>query len=703
MDSTEQEKLVLDRRKMLKVSAAAGALYWLGPKLMFGGRVVGEAAADTLSADSIKQYVAPLVIPPVMPPTDPNMVVPGGKNVAYYEISVRQFEQQILPGPDDDPQDPEDIKPKTTVWSYCSETNPVATLNYPAFTMETTFNKPVRVKWINGLVDANNKYLSHLLPVDPTLHWANPPQGTNPSANGTGPKDSRPIFPSTPKKYKGPVPIVTHVHGQEAVGEESDGYPEAWFLPDANNIPAGYATEGTFYPTFKAQAEAKYAGVAWGAGYAVFQYPNDQRAGTIWYHDHTLGMTRLNVYAGPAGFWLVSGGPGDGNVKGYRRPQLGDPPGVVYTEIPIVIQDRTFIENGALFYPESRVYFDNPGDSDLLSPDPYIPATDISPIWNPEFFGDVMVVNGKSWPYLEVEPRRYRFRCLNGCDSRFLILQLVKGDVSSDTKVKMSVIGNDGGLLPEPVTVDQLPIGLAERYDVIIDFTGYKADDTFTWKNLGPDAPHGGGEPGVHFDPANPATTGQVMQFRVVALTAKDQSKPVSKLNLPPIKHLTGNTPRRVALLEEMSAYYDDAPAEALLGVVTGDPFTNAGSATKMHWMDPITENPTVGNTEVWEIYNLTADVHPIHIHENFFEIIDRHDLLPEKNGGSITNIRVMPGTAQPPQPFELGFKDTVNAFPDQVTRVRLKFKSVGRFVWHCHIVSHEDNEMMRPYEVKPA
>ena len=185
--------------------------------------------------------------------------------------------------------------PATTVWSYGSTTDP-GTFNYPAFTLEATRGVPVTVTWRNELVDAVGNFLPHLLPVDPTLHWANPPGGE------TG-RDSRPTFATTPGPYTGPVPIVTHVHGMEGVPDWSDGYAEAWFLPAANNIPAGYATEGTWYDFFNQKANGGIA--AWAPGTAKFTYPNSQRASTVWYHDHTLGMTRLNVYAGPAGFYII--------------------------------------------------------------------------------------------------------------------------------------------------------------------------------------------------------------------------------------------------------------------------------------------------------------------------------------------------------------------------------------------------------------
>ena len=209
------------------------------------------------------------------------------------------------------------------------------TFNYPAFTIEAQWNRRVSVEWRNELVDANGNYLPHLLPVDQTLHWANPPGGNKG-------RDRRPQFTETPGTYEGPVPIVTHVHGAHTA-EDSDGYPEAWYLPNAVNIPKGYAETGTFYDYFNKKYMRK-----WDPGTATFDYPNDQRATTLWYHDHTLGMTRLNVYAGPAGFYLIRGGDDDvvmedtGSdevpaVMPGPAPGVGDDPLGTYYEIPIVI------------------------------------------------------------------------------------------------------------------------------------------------------------------------------------------------------------------------------------------------------------------------------------------------------------------------------------------------------------------------------
>jgi FtsP/CotA-like multicopper oxidase with cupredoxin domain len=570
--------------------------------------------------------------------------------------------------------------------------------NAPSLTIEASWNRPVRVKWINGLVDANGNFLPHLLPVDPTLHWANPP-------GGVAERDMRPTFESTPGPYTGPVPIVTHVHGAVGVGDESDGYAEAWYLPAAFDIPAGHATEGTWYDFFRDKALTTY-GVAWGPGFATFQYPNENRASTIWYHDHALGMTRLNVYAGPAGFYIVRGGPyGDDAVVDTRfgtpavlpgpAPKENDrfPPNKTYYEIPIAIQDRSFNNDGSLFYPDTRELFDEIAG-------PYIPDTDVSPIWNPEFFGDTIMVNGNTWPFHTVERRRYRLRFLNGCQSRFLIL-----DWNAIPGVEVWAIGNEGGFLAAPVNLtadhgNRLLMGLAERADLIVDFTNVPLGN-YVLGNVGPDEPFGGGVPGVDFPIADPASTGQVMEFRVVPAVAPDPTTPPMFLQLPAITPLPPATVTRpLALLEEMSAFFDDAPVEARLGTVAGDPNVGPGAWTSLRWMDPVTENPALGATEVWELYNATADAHPMHIHEIVFEVVNRQDIFVDE---STEQVQVVPGSElRPPEPWETGFKDTVIAYPGQVTRVRARFDTPGQFVWHCHIVEHEDNEMMRPYRIGP-
>jgi FtsP/CotA-like multicopper oxidase with cupredoxin domain len=660
------------------------------------GRVPGMSApvalaqipGGSLDPNDVTKYVTPMLIPPVMPRAA-TITMPGGKPADYYEISMRQITQQILPAG----------MPATTVWGYGAVTKSATSRGLaqfwhaPSLTIESQWKRPVRVKWINQLVDANNNYLPHLLPVDQTLHWANPPGG----ADG---RDMRPTFASTPGPYTGPVPIVTHLHGAAGVGDESDGYAEAWYLPAAGNIPGGYATEGTWYNFFGGKANSKF-GVAWGPGFAIFQYPNDQRESTLWYHDHALGMTRLNVYAGPAGFFLVRGGPeGDKAVRDSRTnttavlpgpaPNENDqfPPNKTYFEIPIAVQDRSFNTDGSLFYPDTRVFFDGYAG-------PYIPETDVSPIWNPEFFGNMIMVNGNTWPFQTVQQRRYRLRFLNGCQSRFLIL-----DFSNIPGIEVWQIGNEGGFLAAPVNLtadnrNRLLMGLAERADLIVDFTSVPVG-SHVLKNIGPDEPFGGGEPPGDFDVADPASTGQVLQFRVVPAVAADPTTPPQFLVLPAMTRLTGGTARPLALLEKASAF-TDGPAEAQLGIVNPE-----GTLSPKEWGAPVTENPVVNTTEVWEYYNATADAHPMHIHEVAFQVVNRQALALDEAGEVIQPVQLV-GSPTPPESWENGWKDTVIAYPGQVTRLRLRFTNPGQFVWHCHIVEHEDNEMMRPYRIGPV
>lgn len=626
----------------------------------------------SLDPNSIPKYQLPLIIPPAMPRTG-EIEGNNAKSIDYYEIAVRQFQQQILPTG----------MPVTTVWSYGSVNHP-GTFNYPAFTIEAKFDTPVRVKWINDLKDPDTgDFLPHLLPADQTVHWANPP-------GGTAGRDMHPTFTSTPGPYTGAVPVVVHLHGGHNA-QESDGYPEAWYLPAADNIPPGFATEGTQYEFFKTEFFNKW-GVTWEPGTATFQYENDQLAATLWFHDHTLGMTRLNVYAGPAGFYLLREGPGDLPVGVLPGPAPGvgaDPFGRFY-EIPIVIQDRSFNVDGSLFYPDSREFFDG-------FTGPYIPDSDVEPIWNPEFFGNTMVANGRTWPFLEVEQRRYRFRFLNGSNSRFLILKLVTDPLATRPATPILPfwqIGADGGFLPAPVMLDQLLLAPAERADVIVDFTGLPVGTEIYFINEGPDEPFGGGIPGVDFDPADPDTTGQIMQLLVVAANGQDESTPPMDLVLPAITPLgpEDNT-RRVSLNEESSTFPGfDGPIEADLGTVD-----DAGNPIPLGWDEDVTENPALNDIEVWEIYNFTEDAHPIHIHEVQFEIVGRQEI---EESEEILEAEDEEEDIRGPEAGETGFKDTVIAYPGEITRVKVLFDLPGLYVWHCHILEHEDNEMMRPFVI---
>jgi spore coat protein A len=272
-------------------------------------------------------------------------------------------------------------------------------------------------------------------------------------------------------------------------------------------------------------------------------------------------------------------------------------------------------------------------------------------------------------------------------------------------------IGADGGFLPAPVEANQLLLGPAERADVIVDFTGVPVGSEILLLNVGPDEPFGGGAPGIDFDVSDPGSTGQVMQFRVTAARSRDTSTPPAELTLPGIPRLAESTvTRRVSINEaesetvfvgsppgrgrrahqpaNLKVACDDpaavpfGPTHAMLGRVASD-----GTGEPLSWMHAVTENPVPGDTEVWEIHNFTEDAHPIHVHLVQFEIVERENTLGRRG----------------PEPWETGTKDTVIAYPGEVTRIKAMFDRPGRFVWHCHILEHEDNEMMRPFVVGPV
>ncbi len=619
-----------------------------------------EAGPDTfparkpLAPGSLPRYTEPLVIPPAMPPESKTAALTS------YAIAAREIRQQILPSG----------YPRTTVWAYGRAGDPLygtglsSSYNSPGFTIEARVNEKVRVEWVNGLVDGQGDYRPHLLPVDQTLHWANPP----------GPPDSMSMNPAA---YLGPVPIVTHVHGAH-VAAVSDGHPEAWYLPAALNIPSGYSLKGTHFGSAQPAP----------AGSAIFEYTNDQRASTLWYHDHALGITRLNVYAGLAGFWILRDDAEDKLGLPGPSPRVGDPPGTRYYEIPIAIQDRSFWDDGSLRYPSSRAEFDD-------YKGPYVPASKVPPVWNPEFFGDTMMVNGRTWPLLEVEPRLYRFRLLNGCSSRFLILKLDRASLS------FQQIGNEGGLLPDkPLAQTELLLAPAERADVLVDFSSLKEGDEVVLLNLGPDEPYKG--PDTPLAAADPKTTGQVLKLRVVKPTGQGVQGSVPA-SLPPVAPLSTALPPRDLTLSEEMEHTAEIPIAAKLGTPAKGP---------QGWSASITESVKQGSTEIWRIINLTADAHPIHLHLVSFQVLDRRrfdvayrDKLEEywEKGGVMPKLDDhLLGTAQAARAWERGYKDTVIANPGEVTRVIATFDLSGLYVWHCHILEHEDNEMMRPFEVVP-
>jgi spore coat protein A len=605
----------IGRRRFLAFSGSGLVMFALDR----GGvpRALGAPMrGGTIEVGPVPKFVSPLVIPQVMPQSGPNA----------YRIAVRQRLQQMLPpvfGP-------------TTVWSYGSTTDE-QTFHSPACTIEAKRGTAVDVTWINELKETDGRY--------------------------------------RPERYNGPVPLVTHVHGMATVSDWSDGYAEAWYLPAATDVPEGFASVGTWYDFFRTKSGRQ----DWAPGQAIFSYPNAQRPSVCWFHDHTLGITRLNVYAGLAGFYLIrSDDPADHPKIAGSGAMAVLPSGSF--EIPLAIQDRSFNKDGSLFYPDARLFFDGYSG-------PYHPASSVPPIWVPEFFGNCIVVNGGTWPYHSVEPRRYLLRVLNGCNSRFLNLRF------SDLKIEVWKIGNEGGYLPAPVKLRDVLLAPAERADLIVDFSRSAFGTRVTLLNTAPDGPFQGL---TNATPADPRTSGRVMQFRIDRRpSGPDATTPPGRLVMPPVTALSGGNERGLALIEEMTTVEKEhqVPHEMALG--SFDPAVGRPTGvTASRWSDPITENPAPGETEMWAFYNFTGDAHPMHVHETFFQVVNRQKLHPS------TGVPI--GPARPPQPGELGWKDTVIAYPGEVTRVRLRFTNSGQYTWHCHIVEHEDNEMMRPFRIGP-
>lgn len=453
--------------------------------------------------------------------------------------------------------------------------------------------------------------------------------------------------------------FIAHLHGGEGVQPQYDGYPDSWITPSGTQGPTPVPLELV-------------------GGKVRHTYPNTQPRGFLWYHDHALGITRLNVYAGLAAAYLIND-PGDAlDAALAAMPQ-----------IPLVIQDR-------MFYPTG-----DPGVLRLAYPDAPAPAANWpqgQPSIPVEYFGDVIIVNGKAWPFVAIEPRRYRLRILNGCDSRILRLSL-------NPSLPFLVLGMEGDHLAgniAPVPLRELVLGPAERFDVIVDFAQARGK-AVTMTNRGAKKPYPKGTP------PNPRTDGQVMQFRVGGTAVSDPTPAPGTLVLDgtTVPDPAPATPVRSVLLFEAMDQYDRMVP--LLGKV--DPASGTGTARL--WSDePPSEQPKQNVPEYWDIYNTTGDTHPIHLHEVLFQVVSRqkfrfraqmvmvdhaaHTLPP---GPHVTGISRQGGSKAPPA-WEAGRKDTVLCPPGEITRIKVRFRTLGRFVWHCHILEHEDNEMMLPLTV---
>jgi FtsP/CotA-like multicopper oxidase with cupredoxin domain len=588
-------------------------------------------------------------------------------------------------------------KVTTDLWGYGQNT-----VSWPGQTIQVVSSlaggaEETVVQWDNKIRDK-----SHLLPVDTSLHWAYSLHGAS-SANGV---DYRQFSIAA-----NGVPTITHLHGGNS-DFQFDGNPEFFYSPNGkvtgpqwDSVPGGFTN--------------------------TFRYNNAVPAGNLWYHDHALGITRLNVYAGLAGFYFVR----DDQDTGLPDNPLGLP--AFPYELAYAIQDRMFRNTGELFYPAF------PGDpfyEDFITgegvtlgppefPDP--PPDGGGPTALAEFFGDHMVVNGKIWPKENVMPRNYRMHLLNGTDSRFMVIRFravpagATDLTNAGAPIPFYVIGSDQGLASSATTTDMLLSEPGSRYDIVFDFKSLQGA-RIIMENIGGDEPFGGDIPG----PQVFGETDRIMAFDVADVP--DIPDGFNAANIGPYagNSNTVNRVRKVALFEGTDEFGrlqpllgTAEPATDYLGNAinwpTTPPYVDAGLVGQMEgsigWHSPTTENPALDSTEIWEIYNATGDGHPIHLHLVNFEILDRQEFTADVidqpvvqhngllgNGFRLENIQLGAMVPQPAGYVENAPKDMVTALPEQVTRIKATFDKPGRYVWHCHILSHEDHEMMRVLQVGP-
>jgi spore coat protein A len=459
--------------------------------------------------------------------------------------------------------------PLTTVWGYDDGTGPFT----PGPVIVARTDQPVTVNWMNDIRDLGSGLLR-------TNHYLQ--QSADDLSCTHGAQDE--------------AKTVVHLHGGH-VPAAVDGYPEFTFLP--------------------------------GAPAVTYQYPNNQWAAPIWFHDHALGITRLNVYMGLAGLYLI---------RDAVEDAINLPAGEF--AVPLIMQDRKFNPDGSYFYPGT---------------------------WQDMFFGDKVMVNGKVWPYLDVKRGKYRFLLLNGSGSRVYTLSLNPPSGS----MTFTVIGNEGGLLEQPAHgVSALTIGPGERYDVVIDFAPYANNDEILLENSAP-APF----------PNGSVDLTQVMKF-VVANQAGDTDAVPSSL-------------RAIERLQEGDAVMTRDLELKKSGLdACGRSFWEING---LHW-DDITEEPVLGTTEIWRFINDSGVSHPMHMHLVFFQVLDR-DGFTRGTGGEI----IPDGSPQAPPLEESGWKDTAMVGPNEILRVIARFDDyTGLYAYHCHILEHEDHEMMRQFRVVP-
>ncbi|WP_448192596.1 multicopper oxidase domain-containing protein [Azospirillum sp. sgz301742] len=578
-----------------------------------------------------------------------------------FVIGVGQTQQDLgLYGNDGTP-----LGAATTVWGYGVESingkRVAFSPSYPGPTILAKSGTPIKVTWRNELPATG--YPGYI-PLDPTLHMAN--------VDYAG----------------GAVPITTHLHG---------GHTQSAF----DGLPESVITQGQ--------------------DSGVYTYDNSQPGATLWYHDHALGVTRLNVYMGTAGYYLLRDDTINqlmGSLPGLGDGRRANPPPSVLPdaahEFGAAIQDRAFTADGQLYRPGNAADDPLPGTGSTVQDE--FPGSHDYPFATPEFFGDFLLVNGKAWPKMEVDRTTYTLHLLNGSDSRFYTLRL------DNPNVKMTLVGTDGGLLPRAIAIDngdgqhtdneQIVLAPGDRADVVLDFSKLASGDAVTLDNFGPAwTPFQGLNPDgstiLNGDAlsAQGTSVGEMMRFQVTAnapaplATVQDGT-----LLNPGYRDLAASVDlskvpvRKLGLFESETA---DGHIMPMLGAAE-DGTDISGRPVKFGarmWDDAITEDPLRGSTEVWEIYNNTADAHPIHLHQVQFQVLGKYRMADtDLNGDGYLGNDYDPSASTPLRPEDTGSQDTVWVAPGEMLRIAETFDLTGEYVWHCHILSHEDNEMMRPF-----
>lgn len=493
--------------------------------------------------------------------------------------------------------------PPTPVFAY-GTTRETATV--PGPTIEALHGIHTHIKWINYLPS------KHILPWDPTIPTA------------------------TPHKRKG-IPTVVHLHG--GIDEpESDGHSGAWFT-----------------------ARFKDRGPSWTK--ETYHYHNLQHPGTLWYHDHAMGLTRVNLLAGLVGAYII------------RQPRVELPLGLPYDEEfdrPLVVFDRSFYTNGS-------IYMDTKGNNPSIHPQ-----------WQPEYFGDTIVVNGKAWPYMTVRRRKYRFRIINASNARFFKFYF-------DNGLEFIHVASDSAYNEKPIMVNEFLLAPSEIADVVVDFSKSKSKSAILSNDAAYPYPSG--------DPVNSANS-KVMKFIIKSTNEVDTSKIPKKLIKYPSPSLSATwvLTRYIALYE-----YTSNIDEPIHLYINGKPYEA-----------PATETPKVGATEIWNVINLTEDNHPLHIHLGLFLVLDQTELvnvdefkecMVKYNDAIKCEVdRYALGNSTEVPAHEKGWKNVFKMMPGHVTKIFLRFSYIHSnesypfdataepgYVYHCHILDHEDNVMMRP------